>query len=384
MIVGVPKETFPGERRVALNPPCTGSLVKKGIEVLIEKGAGERAGFADTAYEERGARIVSDRAAVFSQADIIAQVRGVGANPVEGAKDLELLQEKHTLIAMLDPLAATVEMEKLAATKAKIFAMELIPRITRAQSMDVLSSMASVAGYMSVLIGATSLPKFFPMFMTAAGTISASHVLVIGAGVAGLQAIATAKRLGAVVEAYDVRPAVKEQVMSLGAKFVELPMETEGAEDSGGYAKEQTEEEKKKQQELMAKHVQQSDVVITTAAVPGKKSPILIPEAVVKGMQPGSVIIDIAAEKGGNCELTVPGESVEKHGVTIVGPLNLATTLPTHASQMYAKNLITFIFHLVEEGSLKFDLEDEITVGTLVAHEGKVVHPMVLDAISKG
>jgi len=382
--IGVPKETFSSERRVALNPPGVGTLIKEGVEVLIEAGAGTAAGLSDKAYEERGAKIVGDRRTLFSEADVIVQVRGPGANPEKGAEDIALLEERHMLISMLDPLAATESMTTLAETKATIFGMELIPRITRAQSMDVLSSMANVAGYTAVLIGATNLPKFFPMFMTAAGTISAARVMIIGAGVAGLQAIATARRLGAVVEAYDIRPAVKEQILSLGAKFIELPIETEGAEDSGGYAKEQTEEQKRKQQELMAKHVRNSDVVITTAAVPGKKSPVLIPASVVEGMAPGSVIVDIAAEKGGNCELTVPGETVVKQGVTIVGPLNLASSLPTHASQMYSKNVITFICHLLKDGKIELDLEDEITKGTLVAHEGKVVHPMVLDAISKG
>ncbi|MFH1279781.1 MAG: Re/Si-specific NAD(P)(+) transhydrogenase subunit alpha [Candidatus Eisenbacteria bacterium] len=384
VIVGVPKETFPEERRVALNPPGVATLVKQGLEVVIERGAGEGAGFADTAFVEKGARIVNDRAALFAEADIICQVRGAGANPDEGAEDLSLLEEKHTLCAMLDPLAATDMMGRLAETKASVFAMELIPRITRAQSMDVLSSMASVAGYMAVLIGATKLPKFFPMFMTAAGTISASKVFVIGAGVAGLQAIATAKRLGAIVQAFDVRPAVKEQVQSLGGKFVEIDLGTEDAEDAGGYAKELTDEQKRKQTELMSKHVMEADVVITTAAVPGKKSPVLIPEEVVRGMKPGSVIVDIAAEKGGNCALTEAGKTVVKHGVTIVGPINLSATLATHASQMYAKNMVTFLTHLVKEGRLELDLEDEITKGTLVAHKGRVVHPMVLAAIEKG
>jgi len=381
VIVGVPKETFPGERRVALNPPGVGTLKKEGLEVIIQKGAGEGASLADPVYVERGARIVPDRNAVFSEADVILQVRGPGANPIEGAKDLSLLKEKHALIAFLDPLAATDMMQALAKTGATSFSMELMPRTTRAQSMDALSSMATVAGYMAVLLGATHLPKFFPMFMTAAGTISAARVFVIGAGVAGLQAISTARRLGAVVEAYDVRPAVKEQILSLGARFVELPIETKDAEDSGGYAKELTEETKRKQQELMAEHVRDADVVITTAAVPGKRAPMLIPESVVSGMRPGSVIVDIAAEKGGNCELTVAGETVVKHGVAIIGAANLATMLPTHASQMYSKNVLTFLCHLVKDGSLPLNLEDEITKGTLVTRGGKVVHPAVLAAI---
>jgi NAD(P) transhydrogenase subunit alpha len=384
VIIGVPKETYPGERRVALNPPGVATLKKEGFDILIETGAGEGAVLADSAFVEKGARIAPNRNAVFSEAELILQVRGPGANLIEGLKDLPLLKEKHTLIAMLDPLAATEMMKKLAETKATVFAMELMPRTTQAQSMDVLSSMATVAGYMAVLRAATHLPKFFPMFMTAAGTIPAAKVFVIGAGVAGLQAISTARRLGAVVEAYDVRPAVKEQIQSLGARFVELPLETTDAEGKGGYAKELTEEKKKQQQELMASHVRESDVVITTAAVPGKRSPMLIPEAVVKGMRPGSVIVDIAAEKGGNCELTVPGEVVVKHGVTIIGASNLATALPTHATQMYSKNLITFLGHIAKKGVLKVDLEDEITRGTLVAQGGKVVNGAVLDAISKG
>jgi NAD(P) transhydrogenase subunit alpha len=384
VIVGVPKETFPGERRVALNPPGVGTLKKEGLDVIIEKGAGAAACLPDAAYVEKGARIVADRAAVFAEADIILEVRGPGSNAVEGAKDFPLLKEKHTLIAFLDPLAATEAMQKLAETRATAFSMELMPRITRAQSMDALSSMATVSGYMAVLLAATRLPKFFPMFMTAAGAISAAKVLVIGAGVAGLQAISTARRLGAVVEAYDVRPAVKEQILSLGAKFVELPLDTKDAETSGGYAKELTAEQKKAQQELMADRVRAADAVITTAAVPGKRSPVLIPESVVQGMREGSVIVDIAADKGGNCELTVPGEIVVKHGVTIIGTTNLATSLPTHASQMYSKNIVTFLTYLVKEGSLKIDLADEIAKGTLVTQGGKVVHPAVLDAISKG
>jgi NAD(P) transhydrogenase subunit alpha len=381
VIVGVPKETFPGERRVALIPTSLPALTKAGVEVLIQKGAGEEAGFADTAYEEKGAKIVPDRATLYSQAEIIAQVRGPGANPEKGDEDLKLLRENQVFIGFLDPLATPEIMKKMAETKATVFAMELVPRITRAQSMDALSSMASVAGYMAVLMAATKLPRFFPMFMTAAGTISAAKVLVIGAGVAGLQAIATAKRLGAVVEAYDVRPAVKEQVQSLGGRFVELPMETGDAEDAGGYAKEQSEEQKRKQRELMADHVRDADVVVTTAAVPGKRSPVLIPESVVQGMEPGSVIVDIAAEKGGNCELTRPGEVVVKHGVTILGPVNLSTSLPYHASQMYSKNVSTFLLHLNKEGALNLDMEDEITKGTLVARGGQVLHPAVLQTM---
>lgn len=382
MKIGVPKETYPNERRVALVPAAVSALTKAGYEVLIEKGAGIAAGYPDSEYEGKGASLVDDRKAIFSLAEIVTQVRGPGANPAHGAEDVALLRANQILIAMLDPLAATDEMQALAKSGATVFGMELMPRITRAQSMDVLSSMASVAGYLAVLIAATKLPKFFPMFMTAAGTISPAHVFVLGAGVAGLQAIATAKRLGAVVQAYDVRPAVKEQVESLGGKFVEF--DVGGGEGEGGYAKELTDEQKAKQAELMAGVIQAADVVITTAAVPGKKSPILIREDVVKGMKPGSVIVDLAAEKGGNVDLTKPGETIEVHGVTIVGTLNLPSQLPFHASQMYAKNIQTFLLHLGKEGSIELDLEDEITKGSLVAKGGEVVHPMVKDAIAKG
>lgn len=383
MKIGIPRETYPGERRVALIPMTLPALTKAGLEVVIEAGAGEPAGFPDSEYQEKGASIAADRKSLFSDCDVILQVRGPGANPEGGAADVELLREGQYLIASLDPLAATDSMKAMAASKANAFALELVPRITRAQSMDILSSMASVAGYLAVLLAATRLPKFFPMFMTAAGTIKPSRVFVLGAGVAGLQAIATAKRLGAIVEAYDVRPAVKEQIESLGGKFVELPIETEGAEDAGGYAKEQTDEQKKKQQELMADHIRGADVVITTAAVPGRKSPILVPAEVVKGMRPGSVIVDLAAEKGGNCELTVAGETVVKHGVTIMGVVNLSSDLAYHASQMYSKNISTFLLHLVKDGGIELDMEDEITSGSMVTRNGEVIHPMVLDAISK-
>ncbi len=382
MKIGVPKETFPGERRVGLIPSTLGPLQKAGLEVAIEAGAGTAAGFSDEEYKEKGAKIL-DRQAIFAESDIIVQVRGPGANPEAGQADVRMLRAGQYLIATLDPLAQTAIMKQLAETKANVFAMELMPRITRAQSMDVLSSMATVAGYLSVLIGATKLPKFFPMFMTAAGTVSPAKVFVLGAGVAGLQAIATSKRLGAVVEAFDVRPAVKEQVQSLGGRFVELDLGTDDSEDAGGYARELTEEQKKMQADLMADHIRAADVVITTAAVPGKKSPVLIQEDVVKGMRPGSVIVDLAAEKGGNCALTVAGETVVKYGVQIVGAVNLPSDLPYHASQMYSKNIQTFLLHLVKEGEITLDMEDEITAGSLVAKDGEVVNPMVLDAMAK-
>jgi len=384
MIVGIPKETFPGEARVAVVPALVPFLSKAKLEVLLEAGAGVPAGYPDSAYEDKGARIAASRAEVFAEAQVVLQVRGYGANREAGAGDLELLREGQILAALLDPLGAAAAVEELARKGVSAFAMELMPRITRAQSMDVLSSMATVAGYKAVLLAADRLPKMFPMLMTAAGTVAPARVLVVGAGVAGLQAISVARRLGAVVNAYDVRPAVKEQVLSLGAKFVELGLETEGSEDKGGYAKAQDEAFYARQREVMAQVVAESDVVITTAQVPGKKAPVLVTEAMVSGMSPGSVVVDMAAEQGGNCELTRAGEEVEFHGVTILGPVNLPSTIPYHASQMYGKNVTTFLLHLVKDGDVKIELEDEITRGTLVAHGSEVIHPAVQQALGQG
>ncbi len=384
MIVGVPKETFPGERRVALVPAQLANLTRAGLEVVVQAGAGIEAGYTDEAYAERGARIVSGREEVFASADVVLQVRTLGANPEAGRADLELVRQGQVLIGFCEPLGAPELVAELAARGVTLFAMELMPRITRAQSMDALSSMATVAGYKAVLLAANTLPRMFPMLMTAAGTISAARVFVVGAGVAGLQAIATARRLGAVVEAYDVRPAVREQVESLGGKFVELELETGEAEDAGGYAKELGEEFYRKQREMMTRVVAESDVVITTASIPGKRAPILVTTTMVEGMRPGSVIVDLAAERGGNCELTRPGETVEHAGVTVIGPVNLPATVPYHASQMYAKNIATFLLHLVKDGKLEPDREDEITAGTLVAIGGEVVHPRVREALDAG
>lgn len=374
MIVGVPKETLPGERRVALTPSVLASLAKAGIKVHVEAGAGVEAGYPDAQFEKAGAVIVADRAKVFADADVIAQVNTYAANPEAGAADIPHLREGKVLIGASDPLGSTKHVQELAATKVAAFGLELMPRITRAQSMDILSSMATVAGYKAVLLAATRLPRFFPMFMTAAGTIPAAKAFVIGAGVAGLQAIATAKRLGATVRAYDVRPVVKDQVQSVGGTFVELKLETTDAEDKGGYAKAQDEAFYQKQRELMAKEVAACDVVITTAAIPGQKSPVLITADAVRGMQPGSVIVDLAAERGGNCELTRAGEEVVENGVLILGPTNLPATMPYHASQMYAKNVVTFLLHLVKEGKVQFDMTDEITTGTLMCKDGELVH----------
>ncbi len=383
MIVGVPKETLSGERRVALTPSVLSSLDRAGMKVHIEAGAGIEAGYPDDAFTKAGAVIVAERAKLFADSDIIAQVNTYGTNLEAGGADLELIREGQLVLGLADPLGATQELQKLAATKAIGFGLELIPRITRAQSMDVLSSMATVAGYKAVLLAATRLPRFLPMFMTAAGTIQAAKVFVIGAGVAGLQAIATAKRLGAKVRAYDVRPAVKDQVQSVGGQFVELDLDTSGAEDKGGYAKAQGEDFLKKQRELMAKEVGGSDIVITTAAIPGRKSPVLITADAVHAMAPGSVIIDLAAERGGNCELTKGGEEVvSDNGVLILGPVNLPTTMPYHASQMFSKNVATLLLHLVKDGKLELDMADEITAGTVMCKDGEMVHPRLRDILN--
>jgi len=381
MIVGIVKESFPNEARVAMVPALLPQLAKAGIEVVIESGAGDAAGFLDEEYTAKGGKILSSRAEVFQTADVIAQVRALGANPEQGTSDLELLRDGQTVIGMCEPLTELESNNAMAAKGVTLFSMEMMPRITRAQSMDVLSSMATIAGYKAVLIAANELPKMFPMMMTAAGTVAPAKVFVVGAGVAGLQAIASAKKLGAVVQAYDVRPAVKEQVESLGGKFVEFELDAESSEDAGGYAKELGEDFYRKQREMMLSVVAASDVVITTAAIPGKKAPILVTAEMVQGMHPGSVIVDLAAERGGNCELTRVDETVIQGGVKIIGPGNIPTTVPYHASQMYAKNIATFLLHLVDEGTLKIDTEDEITEGTLITRGGKVVNPRVLEAM---
>ncbi|UCE84027.1 MAG: Re/Si-specific NAD(P)(+) transhydrogenase subunit alpha [Deltaproteobacteria bacterium] len=383
MIVAVPKETFPGEKRIALNSQTVPALTKAGLEVIVEAGAGEGANIKDADFEAQGARVEPDRHRLLSQADIVLMVRGPGSDPDFPAADLDALKEGATLIAFLEPLAEPVIMKELAARKLTVFSMELMPRTTRAQSMDALSSMATIAGYKAVLAAADASPKLFPMFMTAAGTITPARVFVLGAGVAGLQAIATARRLGAVVEAFDIRPAVKEEVESLGAKFVQLELEAEEAQDSGGYATAQSEDFYRRQQELMAERIKNSDVVITTAAVPGKKSPVLISEEVVAGMRTGSVIIDLAAEKGGNCAVTKAGEKIVHQGVIVIGPVNLSAEVPVHASQMYAKNISTFLLHMIKEGKLDLDMEDEITKGAMVAHGGQLLHEAVLSALEK-
>ena len=379
--VGVVKETFPAERRVALIPASIGALKKAGVEVLVQSGAGAEAGFDDSEYEAQGAKILDDRAGVFSQADVLFQVRMAGANPSGMETDCDLLHSGQTVIGLCDPLGHPQQMARLAEKGVTTFALELLPRVTRAQSMDVLSSMASIAGYKSVLLAAATLPRMFPMMMTAAGTITPAKVFVVGVGVAGLQAIATAKRLGAVVYAYDIRTATREEAVSLGAKFVELELETEGSQQSGGYAKEMGEDFYRRQREMMQRVVAESNVVITTAAVPGKKAPVLVTGEMVAGMAPGSVIVDLAAEQGGNCELTQPGETAIEHGVSIIGAMNVPSTIPFHASQMYSRNITTFLLHLLADGSIQLNHDDEIVSETVVTHDGEVVHSGVREAL---
>ena len=378
MKIAVPVEKVAGEQRVALVPAVIGTLVDAGHEILIETGAGDNAGYSDQDFSQKGARIVSDRRELFESADLVLVVQGTFSDK-EDLNDLELLRPGQLIIGMLDPLWRFDLVQRLASTGATAFALELIPRITRAQSMDVLSSMATVAGYKAVLIGAEHLPKMFPMMMTAAGTVAPAKVLVIGAGVAGLQAIATARRLGAVVSGYDIRPAVKEQIESLGAKFVDVGIETADAEDKGGYAKEQSRETLERQQEQLAKVVANSDLVIATAAIPGKKSPVIITADMVSQMAPGSVVVDIAADRGGNCELTRSGKTVVEHGVTIIGQMNLASTVPYHASQMYAKNVSAFLDNLIKDGELDMNEEDEIIRETLITKDGNIVHQKLLE-----
>ncbi|HXJ43647.1 MAG TPA: Re/Si-specific NAD(P)(+) transhydrogenase subunit alpha [Bryobacteraceae bacterium] len=375
-IVGVPRETSAGERRVALTPKACEALAKAKLQVIVEHGAGLEAGFTDEEYAKRGVRMGS-RAEVFATATVIAQARTPGANPDQGAEDMALLRSGQVLIGFGEPLTAMAENAALAAAGVTYFAMELIPRITRAQAMDALSSMASIAGYEAVLLAAVALPKIFPMMMTAAGTITPAKVLILGAGVAGLQAIATARRLGAVVSAYDLRSAVKEQIESLGAKFVVLDLDTGAAEGSGGYAKAMDEAFYKRQRELLTEVIREQDVVITTAAVPGRKAPILVTTAMAEAMAPGSVIVDIAAERGGNCELTRVGETVMHQGVSVIGPANLPSRAPNHSSQMYATNIVNLLKLVTKDGELQINMEDEIVRESLVTHGGRIVHPRI-------
>src|SRR5580698_9540301 len=377
MIVGVPRESFPGERRVAMVPAVIPSLTKAGLEVVVEAGAGKEAGYLDTEYAAKGAKILPTRAEVFAAADIVVQVLCYGSNDRTGEADLPLFHRDQVLVGFLRPLGSLQTVQDIAATGVTAFSIELMPRTTRAQSMDALSSMATISGYKAVLIAADTLPKLFPMLTTAAGTITPARVFIIGCGVAGLQAIATARRLGAVVSAYDLRPAVKEQVQSLGGRFVEIAVEAKDAQDARGYATAQGEEFYKKQRELLGKVVAESDVVITAAVIPGKKSPILVTKEMVEGMAPGSVIVDLASERGGNCELTKLGEVRVEHGVTIIGWINLASSVPYHASMMYAKNITAFLMHLIKDGKFQFNAEDQIMRETILTRGGEIVNPRV-------
>ena len=377
MIVGVPVESQPDERRVALVPTAIKTLQKLGADVLVERGAGVEAGFADATYEAEGARISADRDEIFTLSDVLVRVRAFAPDEPE----LRLLHDGQVLVGLLNPLGAPAVVQTLAERGVDAFALELVPRITRAQSMDALTSMATVSGYKAVLMAASATTKMYPLMMTAAGTVTPARVLVVGTGVAGLQAIATARRLGAVVQAYDVRPAAREQVESLGAKFVALELETESAEGAGGYAQMMDDEFYRRQRELMTSLVEESDIVITTAAIPGRPAPVLITEDAVRGMRPGSVIVDLAAETGGNCELTRAGETIDVNGVTVDGPTDLAATIPYDASQMYARNVTAFLGGLLEDGAVRLDLEDEILRETLLTHGGEVVHSRVRDTL---
>ncbi len=379
--VGIAEETFPGERRVAMVPRAMELLARVGVEFLIQSDAGAAAGFPDSEYREKGARVLASRAEVFEAADVLLQVRTFGANPDAGRPDLELYRSGQTVIGFSEPLTAAQECAELAACGVNVFAVELIPRITRAQSMDALSSMATIAGYKAVLMAANALPRMFPLLMTAAGTLAPARVFVLGAGVAGLQAIATARRLGALVSAYDVRPAVREQVESVGARFAAMPLEAGSAEDQGGYARAMGDSFYRRQREFLTEILREQDVVVATAAVPGRRAPVLVTREMVAAMAPGSVIVDLAAERGGNCELTRPGETVVENGVAILGPLNLASEVPYHASQMYARNLAAFLRHLLKDGNLFIQQDDEITRETLVAQGGQVVHARVREAL---
>ncbi|MEA5512747.1 Re/Si-specific NAD(P)(+) transhydrogenase subunit alpha [Nodularia sp. UHCC 0506] len=379
MKIAVAKEIEVCERRVALNPDTVARLIKQGLEVWVETGAGERSYFSDSAYEAAGATIISDTAKLWGEADILLKV----SPPQErenGGSEVELLREGSVLISFLNPLGNPVVAQELANRQITAFSMEMIPRTTRAQSMDALSSQASLAGYKAVLIAAAALPKYFPMLTTAAGTIAPAKVFIMGAGVAGLQAIATARRLGAVVEAFDIRPAVKEEVQSLGAKFVEVKLEEETTA-AGGYAKEISEASKQRTQEVVAEHVKNADVVITTAQVPGRKAPRLVTEEMVAQMKPGSVIVDLAADQGGNCACTEAGKDIVWNGVTIIGPINLPSSMPIHASQLYSKNLTSLVQLLVKDKALQVDFADDIVNAACITHAGEIRNQRVRDAL---
>jgi len=376
MKIAIAKESHVNERRVALIPDVVAKLVKQGLEIQVEAGAGERAFFSDKAYEDAGAKIVGDTAALWREAQVLLKVG------VLQEEEVDKLQEGSILIGFLNPLGNPAIVQRLAEKKVTAFSMELIPRISRAQVMDALSSQANIGGYKAALIAATAMPKFFPMLTTAAGTIRPAKVLVMGAGVAGLQAIATCRRLGAVVEAFDIRPEVKEQVQSLGAKFVDVTLEEDTVAE-GGYAKEISEDSKQRTREVLSKHVAASDVVITTAQVPGKKAPVLVTKEMLDGMMPGSLVVDLAADQGGNCEGTEPDKNIIYNGVTIIGPVNLPSTMPVHASELYAKNISALLKLMInKENQLELNFEDEVIAGACVAHTGEIRNKRVQDALA--
>ena len=372
VIIGIPKEIGKREHRVAIVPETVSKLTERGLKVQIEKGAGIASNYPDHAYQEAGATIQQDRSKLFSSADTLISIQ----TPPD--EDLNKLQKESILICFLWALQNEETVDLLKSNSITALGMDAIPRISRAQNMDALSSMSSIAGYKSALIGANELDRYLPMMMTAAGTIAPAKVLVLGAGVAGLQAIATTKRLGAVVEAFDIRPAVKEQVESLGATFVEVPDLEEESETEGGYAKELAEDEQERQRQVIHEHSQKSDIIITTALIPGKAAPLLITKEMIHDMHPGAVVVDLAAEQGGNCELTEPGQTILVNNVKVIGPLNIPSKLAHHASQLYSKNMMALLDHLLtEEGNPDFDFEDEITLKTTITHQGKIISPML-------
>jgi len=372
MKAGVPKEIADGERRLALSPEVVRELANAGIEVLIESGAGETAFLPGRLYEEAGCRLVNDAATLYGESDVVLKVQHPVFNDALGVDELDMMNDGSVLIALLQPLVNHALLRKLAQKRITSFSMDAIPRIARAQSMDALSSMSSIAGYKAVLIGANKLGKYLPMMMTAAATIPPARILVLGVGVAGLQAIATAHRLGAIVEAFDIRPAVREQVVSLGATFIELEDFAEETEDTGGYAKEVSAETQQRERDLVHQHTAGADIVITAALVPGRTAPILVTEDMVKSMKPGSVVVDLAAETGGNCEVTDPGQEIIEHGVTVIGPLNLPSEMPLQATRLYARNISRLLLHMLKDGELHFDFEDVIVNDCCITHQGEV------------
>jgi NAD(P) transhydrogenase subunit alpha len=381
LTVGIPREADPSERRVAIVPAVVPALQKLGLNIMVQSGAGVESGFTDQSYADRQATVVDSRDEVFQQADIILQVRYLGACGNFGGDDLSRMRNGQVVIGSCDPLSFPDAVGDLAEKGTTGFSLELVPRITRAQSMDVLSSMATIAGYRAVLLAATAAPRMFPLLMTAAGTLKPAQVLVIGAGVAGLQAIATAKRLGAVVSGYDIRPAVREQVESLGARFVELDVTAGDAETTGGYAKEMDDDFYRRQQEAMKQVVAGCDIVITTAAIPGRKAPILVTEEMVSAMAPGSVIVDLAAERGGNCAVTVAGKTIDHNGVKVLGPQNLPSDIPVHASEMLSRNVLTFLQGLIQDGQVAIDLQDQVINETLLTRDGQIENGRVRELL---